>query len=169
MHRTLGFPYISSSSPCLILEVSPGDSCPEPGSEYLTKVNEVAVCRTLRLHVLSPTRLLRRQSMEFLRQEYWSGLLFPSPGDLPDPEIEPGSPALQTDALPSEPQGSPSEVAQSCPTLCDPMDCHLPGSSVHGIFQARALEWVAISFSRGSSQPRDQTRVSRTAGSRFII
>ena len=43
------------------------------------------------------------------------------------------------------------EVAQSCPTLCDPMDCSLPGSSVHGIFQARVLQWVAISFSRGSS------------------
>ena len=40
-----------------------------------------------------------------------------------------------------------SEVAQSCLTLCDPMDCSLPGSSVHGIFQARVLEWVAISFS----------------------
>ena len=42
-------------------------------------------------------------------------------------------------------------VAQSCPTLCDPMDCSPPGSSVHGILQARILEWVAISFSRGSS------------------
>ena len=42
---------------------------------------------------------------------------------------------------------SESEVAQSCPTLRDPMDCSLPGSSVHGIFQARALEWVAIAFS----------------------
>ena len=40
-----------------------------------------------------------------------------------------------------------SEVTQSCPTLCDPMDCSLPGSSVHGIFHARILEWVAISFS----------------------
>ena len=48
-----------------------------------------------------------------------------------------------------------SEVAQSCPTLCDPMDGSLPGSSVHGIFQARILEWAAIFFSRGSSQPRD--------------
>ena len=53
-----------------------------------------------------------------------------------------------------------SEVAQSCPTLCNPMDCSLPGSSVHGIFQARILEWVAISFSSGSSWPRDQTWVS---------
>ena len=44
-----------------------------------------------------------------------------------------------------------SEVAQLCPTLCDPMDCSLPGFCVHGIFQARVLEWVAISFSRGSS------------------
>ena len=48
-----------------------------------------------------------------------------------------------------------SELTQSCPTLCDPMDCSLPGSSVHGIFQAIVLEWIAISFSRGSSQPRD--------------
>ena len=44
-----------------------------------------------------------------------------------------------------------SEIAQSCRTLCDPMDCSLPGSSIHGIFQAKVLEWVAISFSRGSS------------------
>ena len=44
-----------------------------------------------------------------------------------------------------------SEVTQSYPTLCDPMDCSLPGSSVHGIFQARILEWVAISFSRRPS------------------
>ena len=53
-----------------------------------------------------------------------------------------------------------SEVTQLCPTLCDPMDCSPPLSSVHGIFQARVLEWVAISFSRGSSQPRDRTQVS---------
>ena len=50
--------------------------------------------------------------------------------------------------------------AQSCLTLCNLMDCSPPGSSVHGIFQARTLEWVAISFSRGSSQLRDQTLVS---------
>ena len=49
------------------------------------------------------------------------------------------------------------------------MGCSLPGSSVHGIFQARVLEWIAISFSRGSSQPRDRTRVSCTAGRRFTI
>ena len=64
---------------------------------------------------------------------------------------------------------SESEVAQLCPTLCDPIDCSLPGSSVHGIFQARILEWVAISFSRGSSQPRDQTRVSHIVGRCFTI
>ena len=51
-------------------------------------------------------------------------------------------------------------VAQLCPTLCDPMDCSLPGFSVHGIFQARISEWVAISSSRGSSWPRDRTHVS---------
>ena len=48
-------------------------------------------------------------------------------------------------------------VTQSCPTLCDHMDCSLRGASVHGIFQARTLEWVAVSFSRRSSQPRDWT------------
>ena len=51
-------------------------------------------------------------------------------------------------------------VAKLCPTHCNPMDCSLPGFSVHGILQARILEWVAISFSRGSSQPRDQTLIS---------
>ena len=62
-----------------------------------------------------------------------------------------------------------SQAAQLCPTLCNLMDCSLPGSSVHGIFQARILEWVAISFSRRSSQPRDWTRVSRIVGRRFTI
>ena len=60
-------------------------------------------------------------------------------------------------------------VAQSCPFLCNPMDCSPPGSSIHGILQARILKWVAISFSRGSSQPRDQTQVSRIAGRRFNL
>ena len=60
----------------------------------------------------------------FSRQEHWSGLPFPSPM-----------------------HESESEVAQSCPTPSDPMDCSLPGSSVHGIFQARVLEWGAIAFS----------------------
>ena len=62
-----------------------------------------------------------------------------------------------------------SEVSQSCPTLCEPMDCSPPGSSDHGILQARILEWVAISFSRGSSWPRDRTQVSRIVGRRFNL
>ena len=61
-------------------------------------------------------------SLGFSRQEHWSGLPFPSPMH-------------------------ESEVDQSCPTLSNPMDCSLPGSSVHGIFQARVLEWGAIVFS----------------------
>ena len=67
-------------------------------------------------------------SLGFSRQEHWSGLPFPSP---------------------MHERKSESEVAQSCLTLSDPMDCSLPGSSVHGIFQARVLEWGAIAFSRG--------------------
>ena len=70
-------------------------------------------------------------SRGFSRQEYWSGLPFPPPGDLRSPGMEPMSPALQADSLPAEPQGSP-----------------------------RILEWVAISFSRGYSQPRDRTSIS---------
>ena len=60
------------------------------------------------------------------------------------------------------------KAPQLCPTLRKRMDCYLPGSSVHGTLQARVLEWVAISFSSGSSQARDQTRLSCTAG-RLLI
>ena len=66
-------------------------------------------------------------SLGLSRQEHWSGLPFPSPMH-------------------------ESEVAQSCPTLSNPMDCNLPGSFIHGIFQARVLEWGAITFSRGYLQ-----------------
>ena len=66
---------------------------------------------------------------------------------------------------------SQSEVAQSCPTLCDPVDCSPPGSSVHGILQARILEWVAISFSRKSSpvvfENPDSTREKRRGSNVF--
>ena len=62
-----------------------------------------------------------------------------------------------------------SEVIQSCPTLCDPMDCRLPGFSSHGIFHARVLEWVAISSSRGSSWTRDRSQVSCITSKCFTI
>ena len=62
-----------------------------------------------------------------------------------------------------------SQVAQSCPTLCDPMDCSPPGSSVRGTFQAWILEWVFFSFFRGSSWPRDRTRASCIVGRRFTL
>ena len=64
---------------------------------------------------------------------------------------------------------SENEVAQSCPTFCNPVGCSRPGSSVHGILQARILKWVAISFSRGSSQPKDRTQVSCIAGRCFNL
>ena len=60
-------------------------------------------------------------------------------------------------------------VTQSCPTLCDPIDYSPPGSSAHGFLQARILELVAIPFSRGSSQPRDQIQVSCIAARCFTI
>ena len=60
-------------------------------------------------------------------------------------------------------------VAQSCPTLCDPINCSPPGSSVLGISQTRILEWVAFPFSRRSSQPRERTQVSHIAGRIFTV
>ena len=60
-----------------------------------------------------------------------------------------------------------SSVAQSRPTLCDPMDCNSPSSSIHGIIQARILEWVTMPISRGSSQPKDWIQVSLIAGGFF--
>ena len=74
----------------------------------------------------------------------------------------------QPGSLPLAPPGKPFmrivkvKVSQSCPTLCDPMDY-----TVHGILQARILEWVAFPFSRGSSQPRDRIQASRIAGGCF--
>ena len=130
-------------------------------------------------------------SMGLSRQEYWSGLPFPSQGDLPNSGIQPGLLHWQVDSLPLSHLGSqkcdiyighkniciylfiksitfynneknplPSHmcacsVIQPCLTLCYPIDCSLPGSSVHRILQARMLEWVAISSFRGSSQHKD--------------
>ena len=81
--------------------------------------------------------------------------------------VIPFSSCLQS--FPASKEKKESEVAQSCLILCNPMDCSPPGFSIHGIFQARVLEWVAISFSRGSSQPRNWTRVSCIAGRHFTI
>ena len=63
---------------------------------------------------------------------------------------------------------SESEVAQSCPTLSDPMDCSLPGSSIHGIFQARVLEWVAIAFSVVSYTPI-QNKTFKVGGEKVTV
>ena len=78
-------------------------------------------------------------SLGFSRQEHWTGLPFPSPMH----EVK-----------------SESEVTQSCPTLRDPMVYSLPGSSVHGIFQARVLEWGVTAFSESSTEPCDNTKMS---------
>ena len=95
----------------------------------------------------------------------------PSPGNFPNPGIElksPASSALQGDSWPLSHQSLSvtkhacfhAKLLQLCPTLCDPMDCSPPGSSVHGTSQARVLEWVAMPFSRRSFPPRDWTWVS---------
>ena len=123
----------------------------------------------------------------FSRQEYCSGLPFPSPVDLiPTQGSNPWLLCLlhcrqilyllsqkikfiilTILSLQFENEMNWNKVAQLCLTLCDPIDCSLPASSVHGIFQSRVMEWVAISFSRGSSWPRDQTQVICIAGRFF--
>ena len=86
--------------------------------------------------------------MGFSRQEYWSGLLFPSPGELPDPGIEPTSVScFGESSVDSLPTAAATKSLQSCPSLCDPIDGSPPGSAIPGILQARTLEWVAISLS----------------------
>ena len=102
-------------------------------------------------------------SVGFSWQGYWRGSPCPPPGVLPHPGLEPTSltsPAFASrffttsvtwEALTQ----SESEVAQLCPTLCNPMDYSLPGPSIHGIFQARVLDYAAMPSSRGSSQPKD--------------
>ena len=93
----------------------------------------------------------------------------PPLGDLPNLGIKLGSLALQSDSLSAELPGKPPKKEKLCPTLCNPMKCSLPSSCVHGILHARILEWVAIPFSRGSSQHRDQTLISHLAGRFFTI
>ena len=95
--------------------------------------------------------------MGLSRQEYWNGLPFPFPGDLPSPGIEATSPALAGRFFTTEPTGIPNvlwehasaaaaKVLQLCLTLCDSIDGSPPGSPVPGTLQARTVEWIAISF-----------------------
>ena len=93
----------------------------------ILKCKRICYYLLLLLSHFSHVRLCATTSLGFSRQEHWSGLPFPSPICI---KVK-----------------SESEVAQSCLTPWDPMDCSLPGSSVHGIFQARVLEWGAIVFS----------------------
>ena len=117
-------------------------------------------------------------SMGFSRQEYWSGLPRPPPGDIPNPGIEPRSPALQVDSLPSEPPGklkntrvgSLSLLQRTFPTQeLNPGLPHCRQILYHLSHQgsSRTLEWVACPFSRGSFQTRNRTGVSCVAGGFF--
>ena len=92
-------------------------------------VSESEVAQSCLSHVFATPGTVGYQvppSMGFSRQEYWSGLPFPSPGDLPDPGIEPGSPALQADPLPSEPPGKSCEcwtIKNAEPRRTDALNC----------------------------------------------
>ena len=103
----------------------------------------------------------------FLRLEYWSLERL-----INTPFVEP---RFEFICLAQSPNAYPLNhticvfVIQLCLTLCDPMDCSLPGSSLHGIPKANILEWVLIPFSRGYSWPRDQTRASYIVGRFFTV
>ena len=116
--------------------------CPWDSPGKNTGMGCYFLLQCLKVKSLSRVRLLAipwtaayqaRPSMGFSRQEYWSGLPLPSPRDLEFYSIK--CPAAAAALL------------QSCLTPSDPMDCSLPVSSIHGIFQTRVLEWVAIAFS----------------------
>ena len=133
-------------SDCQIKHESQGFNCENMVPSIGLKVSEVKLLSRVQLLVTPWTVAYQAPpSMGFSRQEYWSAVPLSSLSE------------------------SESEVTHSCPTLCNPMDCSLPGSSLHGILQARVLKWVAISFSRGSSRPRKRTQVSCIAGRRFTI
>ena len=159
----------NSSESSILMPPSSRNSSP-PAVEGEVKVNQscITLCNPMDYSPILQARILG-----------WVAIPFSRGSSQPNPGIEPRSPAWQADSLPAEPPGKPgsfqpsyfllnispqrsslialstvkvkSEVAQLCPTLCDPVDCSPPGSSLHGILQARILEWVAISFSRGSS------------------
>ena len=104
---------------------------------------------------------------EILQARILEWVAIPSSRESSWPRDQTRSPPLQADSLPFEPLRKPIWSWwkwKSHPTLYDLMDCSLPGSSVHGILQARILELVAIPFSKGSSQPRDWTQVFHIAG-----
>ena len=115
----------------------------------------------------------------FSKQEYWSGLPFPSPRNLPNPGIKRRSPTLQADSLPTEPKGKPKSTGVGSLSLLQgifptqELNPGLPHLCRRILYQLshqgspRILEWVAVPFSRGSSSARDQTQVSSTAGRFF--
>ena len=140
---------------------------------YTWKVKVKSLSRVRLFATLWTVAYQAPPSMGFSRQEYWSGLPLPSPGDLPKPGIEPGSPTLEADALTSEPPGKPNIyihmyifvyivlVSNHVQIFCDPTDHSPAGSSVHGTSQVRKLEWAVISFSRRSSWPRSNLQLLR--------
>ena len=131
-------------------------------------MRKTSVCVLSRVWLFATPWTVAHQalSMGFPRQEYWSGLPCPSPGDFSDPRIKPTSlmsPALAGGFFTTSATWETQKMcvcAQLCLTYWDPLACSLPGSSVHKILQARILEWVAISSFRESSQPRDWTCLS---------
>ena len=116
--------------------------------------------------------------MGILQEGILEWVAMPSSGDLPDPEIEPRSPALQVDSLLSEPPGKPNlafwswlvvQLLSRVRLFETPRTIARPAPLSTGILQAGILEWVAMPSSRGSFQPRDQTQISCIAGGFFTV
>ena len=127
-----------------------------------TELNWMVVCSKKKKKKMWAAHQGSHEKQQSPREGLWNSLILPAQWE--------GSSSQAGDRLGLCSRGCPAHfhpryvhaclLTQSCPTLYDPMDCSLPGSSVHGILQARILDWVAMPFSRGSSGPRSQTQVS---------
>ena len=156
--------------------------------DFITSSDIILLISAVRAETSSPISIFHKYFINSLTPGIWKefGLLIPTldyQARRLDTESKPFSPqGLQNQKLPlrtlippfssspylaAPPPPSARAAVQSCPTLCNPMHCSPPGSPVHGIFQARITEWVAIPFPRGSSRPRNRTHFSCIAGGFF--
>ena len=134
----------------------------------IESVSHSVVFNSLLLHGLQPARLFQVHGILQARILEWVAIPFSRGSSWPRDWTQVSHIADRVSTIWST-RKKESESSQLCQPLWYPIVCSLPGSSIHGLFQARILEWVAISSPRGSSQPRDETQVSRIAGRFYTV